>query len=215
MATEHDPSALDAPIQPGGVPRHASAKERKGRGLKPFLSDLKAEVQNQLSRAESQARPRDAHEQTTQVIYAAGQAPQIEAAPEHPQQRHGHTGQPGQPAEDGAALASAALATADHAGAEAAAARTEAAAARADAEAARADAATARSEAATAQATATRATAQLQGVRAEIEAAHQEFGALRTEFDAARERARQHVLYAWIGAGTAGLVAVAALFLPL
>ncbi|WP_454856278.1 hypothetical protein [Promicromonospora soli] len=212
MATEHDPSALDAPIQPGGVPRHASAKERKGRGLKPFLSDLKAEVQNQLSRAESQVRTREAGEQTTQVIYPAGQAPQIEAGPGHPQRGHG-PGPAQQPDDD--ALASAALATADHAGAEAAAARTEAASARADAEAARAEAATARSEAATAQTTAMRAAAQLQGARAEIEAAHQEFGALRTEFDAARERARQHVLIAWIGAGAAGLVAVTALVLAL
>jgi hypothetical protein len=211
MATEHDPSALDAPLQPGGVPRHASAKER--RGLKPFLSDLKAEVQNQLSRAESQVRTREAGEQTTQVIYPAGQAPQIEAAPGHPQRGHG-PGQAQQPDDDGA-LASAALATADHAGAEAAAARTEAASARADAEAARAEAATARSDAATAQTTAARAAAQLQGARAEIEAAHQEFGALRAEFDAARERARQHVLIAWIGAGAAGATAVTALVLAL
>ena len=220
MATEHDPSALDAPIQPGGVPRHASAKERKGRGLKPFLSDLKAEVQNQLSRAESQARLRDAHEHTTQLIYPAGQAPQIEAAPQeqaqgHSQQGRGRSGQAQQRGDDSAALASAALATADHAGTEAAAARAEAVAARADAEAARAEAATARSEAATAQATAARADAQLQGARAEIEAAHQEFGALRAEFDAARERTRQHILFAWIGASAAGVIAVAALFLPL
>jgi hypothetical protein len=215
MATEHDPSALDAPIQPGGVPRHASAKGGKGRGLKPFLSDLKAEVQNQLSRAESQVRTREAGEQTTQVIYPAGQAPQIEATPEHPQRGHGQPAQAQQAGDDGAALASAALATADHAGAEAAAARTEAAAARADAEAARAEAATARSEAATAQATATRAAAQLQSARAEIEAAHEEFGALRTEFDAARERARQHILYAWIGAGAASAVAITALILAL
>lgn len=202
MATEHDPSALDAPIPAGGVPRHASAKERKGLGIKPFLSDLRAEVQNQLSRAESQVRTRDADAPTTQVIHPAGQAPLVEAAPEH-----------GPQDADGVALASAALAQADHAGAEAAAARAEATAARAEAAEARADAATARSDAATAQATAARAAAQLQGARAEIEAAHQEFGALRTEFDAARERTRQHVLYAWVGAGAAGLLAVAALIL--
>ncbi|MFC8798466.1 hypothetical protein ACFT2C_12100 [Promicromonospora sp. NPDC057138] len=217
MATEHDPTALDA-TQPGGVPRHASAKERRGRGLKPFLSDLKAEVQNQLSRAESQVRTRDAYEHTTQVVYPAGQAPQIEAVRQDHPQGHGQhgpgqLGQAQQRGDDGAALVSAALATADHAGAEAAAARTEAAAAHAEAEAASAEAATARSEAATAQTTAARADAQLQGARAEIEAAHQEFGALRAEFDAARERTGQHVLYAWIGAGAAGLLATAALIL--
>jgi len=86
MATEHDPSALDAPIQPGGVPRHASAKERKGRGLKPFLSDLKAEVQNQLSRAEPPVRTGDPHGQATQVVYPAAQAQQIEAPETYPQQ---------------------------------------------------------------------------------------------------------------------------------
>lgn len=206
MAAEHDPSARDAPIQPGGVPRHASAKERKGRGIKPFLSDLRAEVQNQLTRAESQVRTRDAGERTPEAFHPARQASQIEAVPEHTQHGRPQQGHGPQDA-DGVALASAALATADHAG-------TEAAAARADAEAARAQAATARSEAATAQATAARAAAELQGARAEIEAAHQEFGALRAEFDAARERTRQHVLFAWIGAGAAGLLAVAALFLP-
>jgi chromosome segregation ATPase len=224
MATEHDPSALDAPTQPGGVPRHASAKERKGRGLGPFLSDLKAEVQNQLSRADSQVRTRDAHEHTTQVIYPAGQAQQIEAGPGAARQGdahqvHTYQGQARQThpqqGDDVAALASAALATADHAGTEAAAARGEAAAARADAAEARAEAAAARSAAATAQATAARADAQLQGARAEIEAAHQEFGALRAEFYAARDRTRQHILYAWIGAGAAALLAAAALFLPL
>lgn len=190
MATEHD-----APIQPGGVPRHASAKERKGRGLKPFLSDLKAEVQNQLSRAEAPVRPEDTSADTsgqvTQVVQPAAQAQQaqIEAAPaRHPRQT-----------DNGAALAQAALATADHAGAEAAAAR--------------ADATAARSEAAAAQATAARADSQLQAARAEIEAAHKEFEALRTQFDAAQERTRQHILIAWIGAGAGVLLAVVALVL--
>ncbi|MFD2795135.1 hypothetical protein ACFS27_16375 [Promicromonospora vindobonensis] len=207
MATEHDPSALDAPIQPGGVPRHASAKERKSRGIKPFLSDLKAEVQNQFSRADAAERPSEAPEHPTQVVYAAPQAPQLTAGPQAPA--------PPPPVDDGAALASAALAAADHAGAAADAARTEAAAARADAGAARTEAAAARADAVTAQATAGRADARLQAVRAEIEAAHQEFGALRAEVDAVRERARQHVLIAWIGAGVAALLAVAALVLPL
>ncbi|PUB26241.1 hypothetical protein C8K30_106330 [Promicromonospora sp. AC04] len=191
MATEHD-----APIQPGGVPRHASAKERRARGLKPFLSDLKAEVQNQLSRAEAPVRPEDISADTsgqvTQVVQPAAQAQQaqqIEAAPaRHPRQT-----------DNGAALAQAALATADHAGAEAAAAR--------------ADAAAARTEAAAAQATAARADSQLQAARAEIEAAHKEFETLRTQFDAAQERTRQHILIAWIGAGAGVLLAVVALVL--
>jgi hypothetical protein len=204
MATEHDPSALDAPIQPGGVPRHASAKERKSRGIKPFLSDLKAEVQHQLSRADGPVRPRDAQERPTQVVYPAAQAPQLTAGPQAP-------GSPA--ADDGAALASAALAAADHAGAAADAARTEAAAARADADAARTEAAAARADAVTAQAMAGRADARLQAVRAEIDAAHQEFEALRAEVDAQRERTRQHVLIAWIGAGAAALLAVTALVL--
>jgi hypothetical protein len=204
MATEHEPTALDAPAQAGGVPRHASAKERRARGLVPFLSDLKAEVQNQLSRTETQARPADAHGQVTQVVYPAGQVPQIEAAPQaHPQQ----------PADDGTALAAAALATADHAGAEAEAARAYADAARAEAAAARAEATAARTEAATAHATSARADGQLQAARAEIDAAHKEFEALRTAFDAARERTRQHILISWIGAGAATLLAVVALIL--
>jgi hypothetical protein len=197
MATEHEPTAFDAPTQPGGVPRHASAKERRARGLGPFLSDLKAEVQNQLSRTETQFRPADEHGQVTQVVKPAGQVPQIEAAPRaHAQQ----------PADNGAALAAAALATADHAGAEAEAAR-------AYADAARAEATAARTDAATAHATAARADAQLQAARAEIDAAHKEFEALRTEFDAARERTRQHILISWIGAGAATLLAVVALML--
>ena len=199
MATEHDPTAFDA--QPGGVPRHASAKERRGRGLKPFLSDLKAEVQNQLSRAEPPVRAGNTSGQATQVVYPAThaqQAQQIEAAPApHPQQP-----------DNGTALAQAALATADHAGAEAAAAR-------ADATAARTEAAAARSEVATAQATAARADSQLQAARAEIEAAHKEFEALRTQFDAAQERTRQHILIAWIGVGGAALLALVALILGL
>jgi hypothetical protein len=203
MATEHDPRALDAPIQPGGVPRHASAKERRARGLKPFLSDLRAEVQNQLSRADTQAAPRDAHEHTTQVAHPAvgpqGQAPHGQAQAQQP--------------DDGVVLASAALASADHAGAEAAAARTESAAARADAAAARTEAAAARSDAATAQTTAERAGAQLQATRAEIEAAHQEFETLRAELAAARERTRRHLLISWTGTGVAAAVAVTALVL--
>ncbi len=194
MATEHDPTAFDAPIQPGGVPRHASAKERRGRGLKPFLSDLKAEVQNQLARAEPPVRTGDTSGQATQVVYPAAQAQQIEAAP-RPQQPDNDT-----------ALAQAALATADHAGAEAAAAR-------ADATAARTEAAAARSEAAAAQANAARADTQLQAARAEIEAAYKEFETLRTQFDAAQERTRQHILIAWIGAGAAALLALVALIL--
>lgn len=210
MATEHEPSAFDAPVQPGGVPRHASAKERRVRGLKPFLSDLKAEVQNQLSRAEPVSRPGDAYGQTTQVVYPA-RAPQIEPAPE---------AYPQQPGDNGMALASAALAAADHAEAEAAAARGEAGAARAeaataltDAAAARTEAAAARAESATARTTAARADAQLQVSRAEIEAAHREFEALRNQVDAARERTRRHILISWIGAGAAALLAAVSLVL--
>lgn len=195
MATEHE-SSLDAPIQPGGVPRHASAKERRGRGLKPFLSDLRAEVQNQLSRTETPARPDGAPERLTEAVHPAGAAPQPAAAP----QAHPH-----QPA-DAASLAAAALATADQAG-------TAAEAARAEAGAARSEAAAARIEAATAHATAARADAQLQAARAEIEAAHNEFEALRTEFDATRERTRQHLLVSWAGAGAAALLAVVAIVL--
>jgi hypothetical protein len=213
MATEHDPSALDAPIQPGGVPRHASAKERRSRGIKPFLSDLRAEVQNQLSRAESPARPRDAQESPTQVVYPSAQASRLTAGPQAP----------APPAvDDGATLASAALAAADHAGAaadaartEAASARTEAAASRAEADAARTEAAAARADAVTAQATAGRADARVQTVRAEIGAAHQELEALRAEVDAVRAQTRQHVLIAWIGAGAAAVLAGVALVLPL
>ncbi|MFD6445357.1 hypothetical protein ACFWEJ_09640, partial [Promicromonospora sp. NPDC060204] len=113
MASDHDPSALDAPVPAGGVPRHASAKER--RGLKPFLSDLKAEVQNQLSRAEIPGRVPQAgaaSATTAQVTAAPLLAP--EAAP-----GAAHEPFPQQP-DNATALASAALATADHAGAEAA-----------------------------------------------------------------------------------------------
>ncbi|WP_020015238.1 hypothetical protein [Promicromonospora sukumoe] len=208
MATDHDPSALD--VSAGGVPRHASAKERKTRGLGPFLSDLKAEVRSQLSRAE-----------------VPGRVPQVAAGPGAPgapigtvpdtayaePAEHYPTQPFAQPSDDAAALVAAALATADHAGAEAAAARDEAAAARDDAGAARADAAAARAEAASALATVARSDAQLAAARAEIEAAHREFETLRAEFDAAQERGRRNVLIAWVGAGAAAVLAAVALVL--
>lgn len=220
MATDHDPSTLDAsaqtppPVPAGGVPRHASAKERRTRGLGPFLSDLKAEVQNQLSRAEVPGRVPGsgagrAVATTAGVTTARGTAePLPESLPEPlPQTLTKTPPEPfGRSAEDAAALATAALATADHAGSEAVAARQEA-------DAARADAAAARSEAASARATAERADGQLAALRAEIEAAHREFGALCDRLDDAEERTRRHVLIAWAGAGTGLLVAVAALVL--
>ncbi|WP_285106057.1 hypothetical protein [Promicromonospora sp. MEB111] len=205
MASDHDPSALDAPIPAGGVPRHASAKER--RGLKPFLSDLKAEVQNQLSRAEIPGRVPQAA-QATAVDLTARQAAAAPAAREAATTSGtAYEPSPQQP-DNATALASAALATADHAGAEAAAARDEAADARADA-------AAARSEAAAAQATAARADAQLAALRAEIEAAHREFESLRTQLDDAGARTRRQVLVAWAGAGVAAVLAVVALVLGL
>ncbi|GAB2476054.1 hypothetical protein GCM10027063_16140 [Promicromonospora xylanilytica] len=226
MATEHDPRALDAPIQPGGVPRHASAQGRRSKGLGPFLSDLKAEVQNQLSRADAPARSRaaqdeQAQDQPTEVLRPGGRTPGLTAGPQTPaplatdHADHAIGQAAGQAADHAAALASAALAAADHAGASADAARTEAAAARTDADAARTEADAARADAVTAQATAGRADAHLQAVRAEIAAAHQEFEALRAEIDAARERTRRHVLIAWIGAGAAAVLAGVALVLGL
>ena len=213
MATEYDPTALDAPMPPGGVPRHASAKERKGRGIKPFLSDLRAEVQNQLARSEAPGRPHDAQDHATQQVAPAGRPPRLAAGPHTPEPRA---------FDDGAALASAALAAADHAGtaadhagAAAEAARADAAAARADAAAARTEAAAARADAVTAQATAGRADAHLKAARAEIEAAHEEFAALRAEIETDRSRTRVHLLVAWIGAGVAGLLGGAALVLGL
>ncbi|MGW2091282.1 hypothetical protein [Promicromonospora sukumoe] len=202
MATDHDPSALDAsaqtppPVPAGGVPRHASAKERRARGLGPFLSDLKAEVQNQLARAEVPGR-----------VPGSGAVGPDRTPEPLPQALPETLPEPfGRQAEDAAALATAALATADHAGSEAVTARQEA-------DAARADAAAARSEAASARATAERADAQLSVLRAEIEAAHREFGALRDRLDDAEERTRRHVLIAWAGAGAGLLVAVVALVL--
>lgn len=205
MASDHDPSALDAPVPAGGVPRHASAKER--RGLKPFLSDLKAEVQNQLSRAEIPGRV-PAGQAAAADLTARRTAAAPRPAPD-PATTPGTAYEPSPQQPDNAtALASAALATADHAGAEAAAARDEAADARADA-------AAARSEAAVAQATAARADAQLAALRAEIEAAHRDFESLRTQLDDAGARTRRQVLVAWAGASVAAVLAVVALVLGL
>ncbi|MFJ3404485.1 hypothetical protein [Promicromonospora sp. NPDC090134] len=207
MASDHDPSTLDAPIPAGGVPRHASAKER--RGLKPFLSDLRAEVQNQLSRTEIPGRVPQAASATAPHVTAAQVTAQQAATPgSAPEPATGAAHEPFPQSDDATALASAALATADHAGAEAAAARDEAADARADAAAARA-------EAATAQATAARADAQLAALRAEIEAAHREFETLRAQLDDDRARTRRQVLIAWCGAGVAAMLAVVALALGL
>lgn len=212
MATDHDPSTLDVPA--GGVPRHASAKERKARGLGPFLSDLKAEVRSQLSRAEVPGR-------VPQVAGPGPAGPGTPGAPigtvpdaAHAEPAEHYPTQPfAQPSDDATALVAAALATADHAGTEAAAARDEAAAARDDAGAARADAAAALSEAASALATVARSDAQLAAARAEIEAAHRGFETLRAEFDAAQESSRRNILVAWVGAGAAAVLAVVALVL--
>ncbi|NNH55128.1 hypothetical protein HLB15_23195, partial [Promicromonospora citrea] len=55
MAQQNRPGVPDVPA--GGVPRHA-ARERRPRGLKPFLADLTAEVRGQLARGEAaQATP--------------------------------------------------------------------------------------------------------------------------------------------------------------
>ncbi|MFI2487462.1 hypothetical protein ACH47X_11165 [Promicromonospora kroppenstedtii] len=209
MATDHDTSALDVPA--GGVPRHASAKERKARGLGPFLSDLKAEVRSQLSRAEVPGRvPQVAGPDPTGPGAPAAPVPEAAyAEPAEPFATQPLTQSP----DDAVALVASALATADHAGAEAAAARREAAAAREDAGAARADAAAARAEAASALATVARSDAQLAAARAEIEAAHREFETLRAEFDAAQETGRRNIVVAWVGAGGAAALAVVALVL--
>ncbi|MFD7026341.1 hypothetical protein ACFV9F_27025, partial [Promicromonospora sukumoe] len=154
MANDHDPSTPDAaaPAPSGGVPRHASAKER--RGLGPFLSDLKAEVQNQLARAEIPGRvPGSGAGRAVVTTTATAEVTTAEGATGHGSGFAGSAAvgpdrttesltaalpEPfGRSAEDAAALATAALATADHAGAEAVAARQEADAARADAAAAR------------------------------------------------------------------------------
>lgn len=187
VAAPNRPDAPDVPV--GGVPRHAS-RDRRQRGLKPFLADLAA---GRLARGE-----------TAQEAPVTGvPEPAVDPAPSLA----------GAPTADGVTLAIAALATADHAGAAAQAAHTAASAAREEAAAARADAAQARTAA-------DRADARSRAAHDEVRAAHDEYAALRAtadelraEIGALRRRAGRQVAVAWAGTGAAVALAVLALAL--